>query len=243
MLNKKWFKFNPNNDTVVAFLTGLIMIITFYGWTHLFIGNEQSILYLIYTLLMLILVVIFPVWWMIWHRGYSFSELGLTREHATISILISFVLFLFFGALILVSYPLNSVIPNLMVGALSSWEAFFVFSWLQLRFDSAFGIIPSILLAASFFAGYHVGTVSLTIVSMLFLKDLILASAFRLTSNLLVIWPIAWITAQGLGTLWTFGPNWGSSSIELLSFVLLIQLAFLFYTSKRSQRQLLINKS
>ena len=237
-MNKKWIKFEPNKDTFVAFITGFIMIFAFYGWTHFFV-NDHGIGYLIYSLLILLLPVLFPIWWMVWHRGYPLSELGLTKNRLFTSILISFVLFLFFGTLILIKYPFYSVIPNLIVATLSLWEAFFVFSWLQLRFDKAFGILPGILLASGFFAAYHLCTVPLTLLIIIFLKDILLSSAFRITSNLLVIWPLAWITANGLGTLLTITfltgeTSWNSGQIALLAIILIIQLLYIFYSSKKA---------
>ena len=42
------------------------------------------------------------------------------------------------------------------------WEPFFVYGWLQLRFERAFGVIPGIALAAVCFGAYHIGTFPLS---------------------------------------------------------------------------------
>ena len=49
-------------------------------------------------------------------------------------------------------------LPNIAYNAIAFWEPLFVFGWLQLRFERAFGIIAGILMAALSFAAYHIGS-------------------------------------------------------------------------------------
>ncbi len=58
----------------------------------------------------------------------------------------------------LVRIPLQpgvSLLPQILANVFMLWEPFFVFGWLQLRFERAFGILPGILLAGIAMGTYH----------------------------------------------------------------------------------------
>lgn len=48
-----------------------------------------------------------------------------------------------------------AIIPALIVGIYALWEVVFVYGWLQLRFEEAFGIVPAGILAGLCFSLYH----------------------------------------------------------------------------------------
>jgi hypothetical protein len=70
------------------------------------------------------------------------------------------------------------------------FEAIFFRGWLQLRFEEAFGLVPSLILGALCYSLYHVGY-GMTWDEMLFLfgLGLVFAAFFRLTKNVAVLWP------------------------------------------------------
>jgi membrane protease YdiL (CAAX protease family) len=88
-----------------------------------------------------------------------------------------------------------------LFNAVILWEPFFVFSWLQLRYDRAFGILPGVVLTGLSFAAYHIGTYPPAGLVTLLISGLFFAAIFRPTSNLLIVWPLAWCAGSSIGTL------------------------------------------
>lgn len=91
-------------------------------------------------------------------------------------------------------FPL--VVMSLTVGL---FEAIFFRGWIQLRFEKAFDPIPAIPIAAASYALYHVGY-GMTSSEMwfLFLLGIEFAIAFRVTRNILVLWPLVVSTPTSL---------------------------------------------
>lgn len=48
---------------------------------------------------------------------------------------------------VLSNIPAELVLPPVIFNSLCFWEPFFVFCWIQLRFERAFGVLPGILAA------------------------------------------------------------------------------------------------
>jgi hypothetical protein len=99
------------------------------------------------------------------------------------------------------SHPNANLIPHLVHNGLALWEPFFVFGWLQLRFERAFGILPGIVIAALAFGAFHLGVFSVVGVGTLILVGLLYAVLFRITKNLLAVWPLAWTAGNSAVTL------------------------------------------
>lgn len=230
-LNKKWFAWNPSIDTAVALITALIMIGGgYYLLVHLPAENGIKT---IYGLIFTSLLVIFPVWWILRHENGSLSDLGIKKEGIIPSLIISILITAYFLYYSLNTYSFYgaNLIPHFLSNALILWEPFFIFCWFQLRFDKAFGIIPGILVAGAFLGAYHIGTYPMGEVIVLALFGILFAIIFRLTSNLLIMWPLTWSTSSAVGTL-KGGFLLGWNDVALASIVLLIQLAFIMYTLK-----------
>jgi len=120
-------------------------------------------------------------------------------------------------------------LPHLLFNAVILWEPFFVYAWLQLRFDRAFGIVPGVLLAGLSFAAYHIGTYPPSGLIILLVSGLVYTAIFRLTSNLLIVWPFVWAIASSIGSLMG-GMQFAWSQVAIWSVILLIQLSFIGYT-------------
>jgi hypothetical protein len=224
----RWFAWAPNADTLVAFLTEVAMVAAYWTATHLLSRGWDAVLVL-GVLTNLGLNVLFPVWWIAYHRRQPLSELGITTRRWLPSLIIGAGL----AALALVRLRQMAAgtdwLPHVLFNVVILWEPFFVHAWLQLRFDRAFGVVPGVLLTALSFAAYHIGTYPPTGLIVLLIWGLFYAVIFRLTSNLLTLWPLLWGVGSSIGTLmgetqftWMEVATW--------SVILLIQLGFIGYT-------------
>ena len=233
--HQPWLCWKPGPDTYVALLTGFVWIGAYYLLTH-FNDPPVSTLYGFFAIL---LVVLFPVWWFCWHRNRPLLELGITGRRWKESLFISLIIGIPFFWLILSQYGslgAGVLVPQVVANALILWEPFFVFCWLELRFGDAFGIIPGILLAGVFFGAYHIGTYPPVSVMVLALYGILFAAIFRLTDNLLSMWPIAWAASSAKGTL-AGGMLFTWGDIPPLAIVLVVQLAFFAWTWKKPGRR------
>ena len=76
------------------------------------------------------------------------------------------------------------------------FEMTFIYGFLRMSFEKAFGIIPAILLTSAFYSLHHAGFQPEFI--HLFLVGLMYCSVFYITKNMLIIFPFFW----GVGALW-----------------------------------------
>ena len=76
------------------------------------------------------------------------------------------------------------------------FEMTFIYGFLRMSFEKAFGIIPSILLTSVFYSLHHAGFQPEFM--HLFLVGLMYCTVFYFTKNMLVIFPFFW----GVGALW-----------------------------------------
>ena len=222
-----WFAWSPNSGTLVALLTEIAMIATYWATTHLLSGGWGGVL-VFGVLTNLGLNVLFPVWWIAHHRKQPLSELGITTRRWLPSLLAGAALAVCSSSRLRQMEIGTDWLPHVLFNAVILWEPFFVFSWLQLRFDRAFGIVPGILLAGLSFAAYHIGTYPPVGLIVLLISGLFFAIIFRLTSNLLILWPLLWCIGSSIGTLMgEMQFTW--SQVATWSVILLIQLGFIGY--------------
>jgi len=159
----------------------------------------------------LFVLVLLPAYYVLKVRRKPLDQLGLTKRHWLPSLLISIVFILrLFPRMsgLLSTVPPELVLPTVIFNGLCLWEPFFVHCWIQLRFERAFGIIPGILTAGLCLGSYHIGTYPLEMVMKLVMAGLIYGAVFRLTRNLLILWPLTWTVASTMGTIsggFTFG--------------------------------------
>lgn len=137
-LNKRWFAWDPSIDTLVAFITILLMAGGgYYLMVHLPAGSAIKT---IYNIIVTFLLVIFPVWWILRRGNGSLKDLGIKNEGLVPSLIISLLITAYFLYYTLSTYSFygSALIPHFLTNALILWEPFFIFCWLQLRFDKAF---------------------------------------------------------------------------------------------------------
>jgi Type II CAAX prenyl endopeptidase Rce1-like len=219
-------RWDPGADTAVAVGTELAMLCAYYVGTQ---AAKTSLLLSFFVFVVfgsLILDVLFPAYYMLAVRGEPASELGITLRHWPEALLTSLA-----GCIILLPgliaqihrHPGVKLLPHLIFNGLILWEPFFVFGWLQLRFERAFGVLPGILLAAASLAIYHIGTFPPEYLNTIFLAGLFYGLIFRLTRNLLALFPFTWAVGSGMGTLGKFVFGW--DAVAVYAIVLTIQIA------------------
>lgn len=227
--HRRWFGWSPDRDTAVAVITALIMCGGgYYLLVHLPAGSAVQ---LAYRVIFELLLVAFPVFWICHHRKGTLRDLGITKERLGPSIAISIALtgiFLFFVLRHFSSYG-AALVPHFLTNAIILWEPFFLFAWLQLRFDRAFGIIPGILLTGICLGAYHIGTYDLPMVITLALFGIVFAAIFCMTQNIFIMWPLTWSTASAEGTL-RGGFLLGWTDTLTAACILALQLVFIVYT-------------
>lgn len=198
------FRFEPGWDTTVAFGTLLVFWPIFYiGW-----NVEISGAFVFSTVVGTIFVaVLLPVYYVVVLRTEPLSNLGITTECwqravgiSVLYVLVTLPTFRFEGYT--GELAITELTVHMVTNGLLLWEPFFVFGWLQIRYEKAFGTVPGILLAGGSFGLYHVGTYPVEGVLALVAFGCVYAVMFRLARwNLLAIWPLTWAVGSGLGTL------------------------------------------
>lgn len=229
-----WFTWAPTCDTGVAALTTLAMMALYWTTTQI-LTSGWSVVLVFGLLTNLGLNTLFPLWWIAIHRRQPLSELGLTTRHWLSSLLVGLVL-AGFSAQGLKPYLAGVYwLPHLIFNAVVLWEPFFVFGWLQLCYERAFGILPAVLLAALSFAAYHIGTYPPAGLLVMLVSGLFFATIFRLTTNLLIVWPLAWGVGSSFGTLMG-GRLFTWSEVGIWSAILLVQVVLIAYTWYRQKK-------
>ena len=150
----------------------------------------------------LLLNVLLPAYFIVFIKQSSLSDLGITHKYLKTSLLISLMLALLScHQLFCITRHHPATYHPFNFNALSLWEPFFVYGWLLLCFDRAFGAIPAILLTAVCFLAYHIGSYPINQMSVLSIAAILIGVLFRSTKNLLIIYPFFWAASSSVGTL------------------------------------------
>ena len=136
-----------------------------------------------------------PVVYQVWGRGRTLRTLGLGMHRLRPTLVMGLVLAAAQFAVTLLGYPLPAPgrwVPllgmSLVVGL---FEAVFFRGFVQGRLEASFGPVPAVAGAAVLYAGYHVGYgMGLSEIWFLLALGVVYAVAYRLTSNVLLIWPL-----------------------------------------------------
>ena len=234
---RKWINFEPESDTWLA-LASIVGMTAIYNLnTHL--GYEHPFIFFFGFIFLghLCLNTILPAYVVLKMRGEGFEGLGIRRDWLLTSICIS-------TLLAMSVYPSLKVVlkgfdgdslPNIAYNAIALWEPLFVFGWLQLRFERAFGIIAGIFMAALGFAIYHIGSFPLESLFVLFFSGVFYGVIFAIVRNLIVLIPMTWAVASTIGTIeGGFSFDW--PTVWIYGGVLILQIIIL-YLFKRGKEQ------
>lgn len=219
-VRRRMVAWDPGVDTLIALAT----LVGFWGSYWAGTTIHPAFLYAG----ILLLGTLVPALTVLHRRREGLEGLGITRRHLVLSLVLSAVL----GAgsayqlFVLAAEQGVPVLPHLLGNLVVLWEPLFVFGWLFLRWERAFGWLPAILLVGAGFALQHVGSVPLPAALAFGAFALAFALVFALVRNLLVLWPLFYPVASGIGTLQSgFAMGWGEVMIGAM--LLLVQLAII----------------
>jgi membrane protease YdiL (CAAX protease family) len=233
LLTIRW---HPGRDTIIALLTAVLMIPIYYTGTHERSGLAGLFVFVIFG--NGILNVLFPAYYVLLLRGEGPEGLGITTRRLWLAVLLSLVCSLFSWKGLQREAALSpdvDLLRQLVFNGIILWEPLFVFGWLQLRFERAFGILPGIVLAAICFGAYHLGTFSLPGVVGLVVVGVICGVVFRITKNLLTLWPATWAVFSSIGTM-QGKMHFGWDQIAIYGVILLIQIAAITWMILHSRK-------
>lgn len=143
----------------------------------------------------LLLGVAGPIFYEVWMRGRDLRSLGLGRHRLRETALVGAVLAVVQFVVVFRGFELPDpvdwvplLVMSLVVGL---FEAVFFRGFIQNRLEASFGTVPAVAGAALLYSLYHLGY-GMTLGEMWFLFGLgvVYAIAFRLTRNVLVLWPL-----------------------------------------------------
>ncbi|GGH76929.1 membrane protease YdiL (CAAX protease family) [Pullulanibacillus pueri] len=194
-----YIRVSPSIDLLLAFLSELLVMGTYYFTTH----TQNPFLQLIMSKIVLsvLFTILLPVLYMVGYKKQPLASLGIKKHlwliALIISVIFSFIVIQLFGHGI--KFTL-SIFPMVIINGLNLWEPLFVYGWLQLRFENAFGAIPSIILSGLCYGFYHIGSVPIDTLFPLIGMGIIYGFLFKLSgNNLFVLFPIMWSFAEWTG--------------------------------------------
>jgi hypothetical protein len=185
-----------------------------------------------------------PLFWIVFVRRRSLADLGITTKHWIPSIILQlvFAALQYVGTLAKSGFPaFDQLLPLLALAlAIGFFEAVFWRGWVLLRLEEAFGIISGIVLGSVLYAAYHIGYgMPSNEMIFLFFIGLMFSIVFRLTKNILILWPVF----QPMGQLVTLikdqlilPPIAALGFFEVLLIMLvMVWLSHRFYTKHHKQ--------
>ena len=143
----------------------------------------------------LLLGVVVPVVYQVWGRGRGLESLGIGAHRWRATVAMGLVLAATQFAVTMVGYSLpkpEDWVPllgmSLVVGL---FEAVFFRGFVQGRLEASFGPVPAVAGAAALYAVYHVGYgMGAADLWFLFGLGVLYAVIYRLTTNILIVWPL-----------------------------------------------------
>lgn len=202
---KSLFRFKVTKDTGVAVIAAAVMIVLSllmipFGGDSI---RDNVISFILRDLLMIFgLGVVFVSLYVEKKGKEVIAELGFTKRKWILSLIINIVLAAGLLAIFLKDeVPENIASLKNLYGATyilvaGIFEMTFIYGFLRMSFEKAFGIIPAIIITSAFYSLHHAGFQPEFL--HLFLVGLMYCSVFYITKNMLVIFPFFW----GVGALW-----------------------------------------
>lgn len=134
----------------------------------------------------------------------TISDIGFSKRKLKLSIVLDLILAAGLLAMFMqdgipegtVILSLGNLFAAVYILTAGIFEMLFIYGFLRMSFEKAFGIIPAILLTSVFYSFHHAGFQPEFL--HLFLVGLMYCSVFYITRNMLIIFPFFW----GVGALW-----------------------------------------
>ena len=216
------FRWSPQSETWLAFLSVPVMFLVYRTSTALAVSHGGVAEALFTSFGILGMATLLPIA-VVRRSCGGMVRLGFTQNRLAASLAVSAV----FAAGSLPAYFASvpaggNGLLHLAASCMNLWEPLFVYGWLQLRFEDAFGWLPAPLIAALCFAIYHVGSVPGDALGPLALWGGIVGVLFATTRNLFVVFPLAWGVASAIGSASEVSTGW--SAVVLAAGVLALQV-------------------
>ncbi len=191
-------RWNPNKDLAAVAVSWLLVVAALYTATSIVgqsVWGGMGYFFLYAVLGATLFGIGIPLYWTTVIRRRPVSDLGLTARKTGLSLALQ----LLFAALLYTATlakiqlpPVEELLPLLALAlAIGFFEAVFWRGWALLRLEDAFGFIPALLLSSLLYAAYHIGYgMPASEMVFLFFIGIMFAVVFRLTKNILILWPI-----------------------------------------------------
>jgi membrane protease YdiL (CAAX protease family) len=189
-------RWKPDRDTLVALGSWVLVVAGLYTAFQVFTTERVAANFIMFGPVSLVLLgVVLPVFYTTQVRRRPLRDLGLTFKHLVPSLALSLLLgwdaYRHTLATLETDWTRELVPLATMALAVGLFEAIFFRGWLQLRFEAAFGLVPGLLLGALAYALYHIGYGMTTDeIAFLFFLGITFGAMFRLTRNIVVLWPL-----------------------------------------------------
>ena len=191
-------RWQPNKDLIAIIASWVLVVAALYTATF-FVGSTVAGGMAYFGLYAVLGATLFgigiPLCWTVAVRKRPVSDLGLTKEHLGLSIVLqlAFAALQFSGAYRGLKIPtMESLLPLIALSlAIGFFESIFWRGWVLLRLEEAFGFLPALILGSVLYAAYHIGYgMPASEMVFLFFIGVMYAVAFRITKNVFMLWPV-----------------------------------------------------
>lgn len=199
------FHFAPTSTTLVAFIAGFVCV----GLSALLIPirhkpYEKVGYFIIRDFLQVFgLGFVLPIWFVMFYRHQSLGSIGLTLSYWTSAVVVDVVMAIALTLIFLkdnkhkrLHFRTGDILYIMVTGI---FEVVFFYSFLRYYFELAFGVIPAILLASTFYSLHHIGFEAqmrgspwFAELSKLSIVGVVYAAVCRISGNVLSIYPLFW---------------------------------------------------
>lgn len=200
----KLFRFNFTRQTVIALFAGLMMIAL--SLLMLPFGSNSTfdtiISFILRDVLMIFGLGVVFVSLYIEKNSDARQAIGFTNRKIKLSIILNLVFAACLAGIFLKEQipqnvlTLSNLYAAVYILVAGIFEMTFIYGFLRMSFEKAFGIIPAILLTSVFYSFHHAGFQPEFL--HLFFVGVMYCSVYYITQNLLIVFPFFW----GVGALW-----------------------------------------
>jgi len=220
------FRYDITQDTKFAIVLGLIAVgLSFF--LRLFLEDtllNKTVFFVVLDIVIKVIIGFYvPIHYVMIRRKQGLEVFGLTKKDWKASLILGLV----FAILLLIQFASESaemgqevflragvLIPIFYIFIAGIFEMTFIYGFLRRIFDKSFGIIPGIILTALFYSFHHAGFQPEF--GKLIFVGIMYASIYRITNNILIVFPFFW----GVGAIWDVLVNFGTTELEGVSTLL-----------------------
>ena len=241
---KKWFCWNPSRETYLAILIGLVTIVLSLSLNITIIEKTPLLFILVRDILMIVGI---GILFTLQRINSKYDEYDLTFKRLKPNLLINIVLAtilaiimlmdLNYSSFIIDSQVLSKVLYIMLAGI---FEVLLFYTYLRVVFEKSFGYVGAAILSSLFYSLHHAGFQPEF--GKLIFVGIMYASVYRITNNLLIIFPFFW----GIGAIWDVLVNFGTTELEgtktLLkaTCTLILMIGVALYIKRKHQMKIVV---